>query len=181
MEMVRDPLVLTYETLKQIIKIVHGKDFLVFDEFPNADEFTKENKNAANISYVSGNLEKGLMREFIPHSLKRKDNLTYDVITETTRFNYIMQVSFFANKKGVAQRLSNEFMQYLEVKNEFELYNDPYKEVMQVFLTEPPYPPRGDSDLWQCDQTWKCRGKLLTVSKASEIDIKNFKLKIKNI
>ena len=72
MEKVRDPLVLVYETLKQAIKTVHGQDFLVFDDFPTADSYRKQNKNAANISFVSANSEKGLMREFIPHKVVKQ-------------------------------------------------------------------------------------------------------------
>lgn len=177
----RDPLVLVYETLKRAIREVHGEQFLVFDDFPNADEFRKTKQNAANISYVSGSNEKGLLREFVPHALKKNEDRTYTVVTETVRMEYMMQVSFFASKKGIAQKLSNEFVTYWEQKNEVDFYNDPWKETMQMFLLYPPLPPRGDTDLWQCDQTWKCSGKLLTESIVSEIDVRNCKFRIKNI
>lgn len=181
MEEIRDPLVLVYETLKQAIKKVHGKEFVVFDDFPNADEFKKKKRNAANISYVSGGIEKGLMREYIPHSFRKNNDGTYTVATETSRMDYIIQVSFFADKKGIAQRLSTKFILYLEQLNELPLYNDTWNEVMGIFLAEPATPPEGDTDLWQCDQTWRCTGKLLTESIVSQVDINNFKPKVKNM
>lgn len=181
MDKIRDPLVLVYETLKQAIKKVHGKEFVVFDDFPNADEFRKKKRNAANISYVSGGIEKGLMREYVPHNMKKNEDNTYTVATETARMDYIMQVSFFADKKGIAQRLSTDFVLYLERLNELALYNDPWNEVMEIFLTEPPYPPEGDTDLWQCDQTWRCKGKLLTDNIASQVEVNKFKPRINNM
>ena len=51
MEKIRDPLVLVYETLKKAIQTVHGENFLVLDDFPMADRFHKEKRNAANISF----------------------------------------------------------------------------------------------------------------------------------
>ena len=58
MEKIRDPLVLVYETLKKAIQTVHGQDFLVMYDFPTADSFRKQNRNAANISFVSASSEK---------------------------------------------------------------------------------------------------------------------------
>ena len=74
MEKMRDPLVLVYETLKKAIKTVHGQDFLVLDDFPTADSYRKQNRNAANISFISASSEKGLMREFIPHQTIKNKN-----------------------------------------------------------------------------------------------------------
>ena len=118
MEKIRDPLVLVYETLKKAIKTVHGQDFLVLDDFPTADSYRKQNKNAANISFVSASSEKGLMREFIPHKVVKNENDNkFTVATETLRMEYVIQISFFADRKGIAQQLSTKFINYLERKN----------------------------------------------------------------
>lgn len=177
----RDPLVLIYETLKDTIKKVHGKDFLVFDEFPTSGEFKKQNKNAANISYISGSCEKGLMREYVPHKTRKNEDGTYTVATETLRMDYTIQISFFANKKGIAQKLSTEFVSYLEKVNQIEMLGDIWGEISDIFLVSPVPPPYGDVDLWQVNQTWTIRGKLLTESIVNSIDLKNFKIKINNV
>ena len=179
MEKIRDPLVLTYETLKKAIQTVHGNDFLVLDDFPTADSFKKQNKNAANLSFVSSNSEKGLMREWIPHKeIKTRDG--FIVATESLRLEYVIQISFFAHKKGIAQWLSTKFINYLEEKNELELVGDKWKESINVFLMYPPAPPEGDTDLWQVNQTWRCSGKLLTEKQAETTKQMNFTGKIKN-
>ena len=182
MEKVRDPLVLVYETLKQAIKTVHGQDFLVFDDFPTADSYRKQNKNAANISFVSANSEKGLMREFIPHKVVKNDNNNqFTVATETLRIEYVIQISFFANRKGIAQQLSTKFINYLERKNALKLEGDKWLENMDIFLMYPPAPPEGDTDLWQVNQTWQCSAKLLTEEIVDKTEQMNFTGKIKNI
>lgn len=182
MEKVRDPLVLVYETLKQAIKTVHGQDFLVFDDFPTADSYRKQNKNAANISFVSANSEKGLMREFIPHKVVKNDNNNqFTVATETLRIEYVIQISFFANKKGIAQMLSTKFINYLERENTLKLEGDKWLENMDIFLMYPPAPPEGDTDLWQVNQTWQCSAKLLTEEIVDKTEQMNFTGKIKNI
>ena len=182
MEKVRDPLVLVYETLKQAIKTVHGQDFLVFDDFPTADSYRKQNKNAANISFVSANSEKGLMREFIPHKVVKNDNNNqFTVATETLRIEYVIQISFFANKKGIAQMLSTKFINYLERENTLKLEGDKWLENMDIFLMYPPAPPEGDTDLWQVNQTWQCSAKLLTEEIVDKVEQMNFTGKIKNI
>lgn len=57
------------------------------------------------------------MREWIPHKeIKNRDDFT--VATETLRLEYVIQISFFANRKGIAQRLSTKFIHYLEEKND---------------------------------------------------------------
>ena len=182
MEKIRDPLVLVYETLKQAIKTVHGQDFLVLDDFPTADSYRKQNRNAANISFVSASSEKGLMREFIPHKVvKNENNNQFTVTTETLRMEYIIQISFFANRKGMAQMLSTKFINYLEQKNELELVDDKWLENMDIFLMYPPAPPEGDTDLWQVNQTWQCSAKLLTEEIVDKTEQMNFIGKIKNI
>ena len=182
MEKVRDPLVLVYETLKQAIKTVHGQDFLVLDDFPTADSYRKQNRNAANISFVSASSEKGLMREFIPHKVVKNDNDNqFTVATETLRLEYVIQISFFANRKGIAQMLSTKFINYLEQKNELELVDDKWLENMDIFLMYPPAPPEGDTDLWQVNQTWQCSAKLLTEEIVDKVEQMNFTGKIKNI
>lgn len=182
MEKIRDPLVLVYETLKKAIQTVHGENFLVLDDFPMADRFRKEKRNAANISFVSASSEKGLMREFIPHKERsNEDETTITVATETLRMEYVIQISFFAEKKGVAQWLSTKFISYLEEKNELDLEGDVWKESMNVFLLYPPSPPDGEADLWQVSQTWRCSGKLLTektVAKVGQLDLKGI---LKNV
>lgn len=176
---IRDPLVLVYETLKKAIQTVHGQDFLVFDDFPTADSYRKQNRNAANISFVSASSEKGLMREWIPHKeIKNRDDFT--VATETLRLEYVIQISFFANRKGIAQRLSTKFIHYMEEKNELPLVEDAWQESMYVFLLYPPAPPEGDTDLWQVNQTWQCSAKLLTEKVVQEVKQMNFTGKIKN-
>ncbi len=182
MEKIRDPLVLVYETLKQAIKTVHGQDFLVLDDFPTADSYRKQNRNAANISFVSASSEKGLMREFIPHKVVKNDNDNqFTVATETLRLEYVIQISFFANRKGIAQMLSTKFINYLEQKNELELVDDKWLENMDIFLMYPPAPPEGDTDLWQVNQTWQCSAKLLTEEIVDKVEQMNFTGKIKNI
>ncbi len=181
MEKIRDPLVLVYETLKKAIKTVHGQDFLVFDDFPTADSFRKQNRNAANISFVSASSEKGLMREFVPHKVAKNDNDNQcTVATETLRMEYVIQISFFANKKGIAQMLSTKFIHYLEQENELKLEGDKWAEHMNIFLLYPPAPPEGDTDLWQVNQTWQCSAKLLTEVTAETTKQMNFTGMIKN-
>ena len=182
MEKIRDPLVLVYETLKKAIKTVHGQDFLVFDDFPTADSYRKQNRNAANISFVSASSEKGLMREFIPHKVvKNENNNQFTVTTETLRMEYVIQISFFANRKGIAQMLSTKFINYLERENTLKLEEDKWLESMDIFLMYPPAPPEGDTDLWQVNQTWQCSAKLLTEEIVDKVEQMNFTGKIKNI
>ena len=181
MEKVRDPLVLVYETLKKAIKTVHGQDFLVLDDFPTADSYRKQNKNAANISFVSASSEKGLMREFIPHKVvKNESDNKFTVATETLRMEYVIQISFFADRKGIAQQLSTKFINYLERKNALKLEGDKWLENMDIFLMYPPAPPEGDTDLWQVNQTWQCSAKLLTEEVVDRVKQMNFIGKIKN-
>ena len=182
MEKIRDPLVLVYETLKKAIKTVHGQDFLVFDNFPTADSYRKQNKNAANISFVSASSEKGLMREFIPHKVvKNESDNKFTVATETLRMEYVIQISFFADRKGIAQQLSTKFINYLERKNALKLEGDKWMENIDIFLMYPPAPPEGDTDLWQVNQTWQCSAKLLTEEIVDKTEQMNFTGKIKNI
>ena len=181
MEKVRDPLVLVYETLKKAIKTVHGQDFLVLDDFPTADSYRKQNKNAANISFVSASSEKGLMREFIPHKVvKNESDNKFTVATETLRMEYVIQISFFADRKGIAQQLSTKFINYLERKNALKLEGDKWLENIDIFLMYPPAPPEGDTDLWQVNQTWQCSAKLLTEEVVDRVKQMNFIGKIKN-
>ena len=182
MEKVRDPLVLVYETLKKAIKTVHGQDVLVLDDFPTADSYRKQNKNAANISFVSASSEKGLMREFIPHKVvKNESDNKFTVATETLRMEYVIQISFFADRKGIAQQLSTKFINYLERKNALKLEGDKWMENIDIFLMYPPAPPEGDTDLWQVNQTWQCSAKLLTEEIVDKTEQMNFTGKIKNI
>lgn len=182
MEKIRDPLVLVYETLKKAIKTVHGQDFLVLDDFPTADSYRKQNKNAANISFVSASSEKGLMREFIPHKVVKNENDNkFTVATETLRMEYVIQISFFADRKGIAQQLSTKFINYLERKNALKLEGDKWMENIDIFLMYPPAPPEGDTDLWQVNQTWQCSAKLLTEEIVDKTEQMNFIGKIKNI
>ena len=182
MEKIRDPLVLVYETLKKAIKTVHGQDFLVLDDFPTADSYRKQNKNAANISFVSASSEKGLMREFIPHKVVKNENDNkFTVATETLRMEYVIQISFFADRKGIAQQLSTKFINYLERENTLKLEGDKWLESMDIFLMYPPAPPEGDTDLWQVNQTWQCSAKLLTEEIVDKVEQMNFTGKIKNI
>lgn len=181
MEKIRDPLVLVYETLKKAIKTVHGQDFLVLDDFPTADSYRKQNKNAANISFVSASSEKGLMREFIPHKVVKNENDNkFTVATETLRMEYVIQISFFADRKGIAQQLSTKFINYLERKNALKLEGDKWMENIDIFLMYPPAPPEGDTDLWQVNQTWQCSAKLLTEEVVDTVEQMNFIGKIKN-
>lgn len=177
----RDSLVLVYETLKAAIKKVHGEGFPVFDDKPNVDLFLKKQRNAANISYVSGSIEKALMREYVPHKLRNNKNGTFTVATETARFHYTMRITFFAEKKGLAQRLGLLFLEAVEEANQFVVPGDEWEEVMEVLSLEPPRPPDGEADLWFCSLMVTCRGKLLTESTVNEIGAINFKGKITTI
>lgn len=173
----RDPLILAYQAIKQAIRTVHGADFVVRDEMPSPIEFKKQ-LPAANITYVSGTVEKALMREYEPHGLINNEDGTYTVGTEAVRFDYLIQVSFFAPKPGIAQRLSTAFIAHVETDNEILIPNDKWGEVMQIYLSSPPLPPRGEPDLYQVDATYSCLGKLITEEIVSAIDVSKFKPKI---
>jgi hypothetical protein len=173
----RDPLLAAYKAIGAAIAHVHGVDFPVLDAIPSPTEFKKQ-LPAANITYVSGTSEKALMREHEPHAMKQNPDGTYTVATESNRFDYLLQVSFFAERPGTAQRLSTEFMGYIETVNDIPIPDDPWEESMEIFLVAPPLPPRGEPDVYQVDATYRCRGKLLTESIVNAIDLANFKPKI---
>ena len=152
----------------------------MLDDFPTADSYRKQNKNAANISFVSASSEKGLMREFVPHKVVKNDNNNqFTVATETLRMEYVIQISFFADRKGIAQQLSTKFINYLERKNALKLEGDKWMENIDIFLMYPPAPPEGDTDLWQVNQTWQCSAKLLTEEVVDTVKQMNFIGKIK--
>jgi hypothetical protein len=181
----RDPLVATYKAIHDAIKTVHGTAFTVRDEQPDPTEFTigqtktvKEILPAANISYVSGTSEKALMREHEPHGILNNFDGTFTVGTEALRFDYMIQVSFYAERQGTALRLATEFMAYIESENEIPIPEDKWETSMQVFTEGPPVPPRGEKGLYQSDLTLSCRGKLITEEVVSAIDVSNFKPKI---
>lgn len=180
MKTARDPLVLIYQTLKQAIKEVHGEDFLVFSDFPVEGELRKANRNAACITCISGQAEKALMREQAPHKIRKNTDRSYTAAMETLRLDYLIQVTFFSDREGKAQRLNTEFILCLEEKNELPLAGDVWQEYMQVFLSAPPMPPDGEADLWQCSSDWRCRGRLLTEQPAAEIGEVSFAGKVRN-
>ncbi|MCP1306487.1 hypothetical protein [Paenibacillus tyrfis] len=173
----RDPLVSTYEALAAAMVKVHGKDFPVLDGDPDPTVFKKQ-LPAAHIVQVSGTVEKALMREYEPHGLINNGDGTYTVGTESCRFDYLIQVSFYGAKPGIAQRLSTAFMAYVEMDNELVIPGDKWGESMQIFLEAPPMPPRGEPDLYQCDATYRCRGKLITEERVQSIDVSKLKFKI---
>lgn len=175
--MIRDPLICAYKAIGKAIQTVHGEQFRVLDEIPNPIEFKKV-LPAANITYVSGTVEKALMREYEPHGMIKNANGTYTAGTEAVRFDYMIQVSFFANKPGIAQRLSTAFMAYVETENEIPVPDDKWNEIMQIFLAAPPLPARGMTDLYQVDATYTCRGRLITEEVVNAIDVSKFKPKI---
>ncbi|KKX52566.1 MULTISPECIES: hypothetical protein [Brevibacillus] len=172
-----DPLVCTYKALQQAIHHVHGQNFEVRDDTPNPIDFKKV-LPAANISYVSGTYEKGLMREYEPWAILKNPDGTFTVGTESARFNYLIQVSFFADKPGKAQRLSTEFMSFIEIENELPISGDKWGEVMEIFLATPPLPPRGQPDLYQVDATYQCTGRLITEQIVNAVDVSKFKPKV---
>ena len=180
-----DPLIETYKAIKAAVRTVHGIDFIVRDEQPDPTEFTLDPKDknkpvlpAANISYVSGTAEKALMREHEPHGLIDNGNGTFTVGTDALRFDYLIQVSFFAERQGTAQRLATEFMAYIETENEIPVPDDKWGETVQIFTKAPPIPPRGETGLYQSDLTFSCRGKLITEEIVSAIDVSKFKPKV---
>lgn len=173
----RDPLLAAYKAIQAAIEHVHGESFPVLDAIPPPNEFKKQIP-AANITYVSGTSEKALMREHEPHAMKQNLDGTYTVVTESNRFDYLLQVSFFAAKPGIAQRLSTEFMGYIETVNDIPIPDDPWEESMEIFLVAPPLPPRGEPNVYQVDATYRCTGKLLTESIVNAIDVSKFKPKI---
>ncbi|OXM84605.1 hypothetical protein [Paenibacillus rigui] len=174
----RDPLVSVYQSLYAAITHVHGSDFMIYDGTPDPSEFFKK-LPAAHIIYVSGTAEKALMREYEPHGLIDNGDGTFTVGTESCRFDYLIQVSFFGIKPGIAQQLSTRFLAFVEMDNELLIPDDKWGEIMQVFITGPPTPPRGEPDLYQCDATYRCRGKLITEEEVAKIDITNLKFKIR--
>jgi hypothetical protein len=173
----RDPLVGAYEALKSAIRTVHGQDFVVRDGDPDPTEFKKQ-LPAAHLYLVSGTSEKALMREYEPHGMIDNQDETFTVGTESVRFDYLIQVSFYAEKPGTVQRQSTEFMAYIETSNEVNIPNDKWGEVMQIFLSAPPRPPVGEPDLYQVDASYYCRGKLITEEVVNAIDVSKFKPKI---
>jgi len=181
----RDPLVEMYKAIKTAVRVVHGAEFIVRDEQPDPTEFTLDPKDnnkpvlpGANISYVSGTSEKALMREYEPHGLIDNGDGTYTVGTEILRFDYLIQVSFFAERQGTALRLATEFMVYIETENEIPIQDDKWGETVQIFTKGSPLPPRGETGLYQSDLTFSCRGKLFTEELVSAIDVSKFKPKI---
>ncbi|WP_027416211.1 hypothetical protein [Aneurinibacillus terranovensis] len=174
----RDPLTLAYQSIQAAILHVHGDSFVVRDEMPNPSEFQKI-LPAAHIQYVSGTAEKALMREYEPHGIIDNQDGTFTVGTESVRFDYLIQVSFFAVRPGVAQQLSTAFMSYIEQVNEIPIPNDRWEKLMQIFLTAPPLPPRGEPDVYQVDATYRCRGKLITEEIVNAVDISKFKPQIR--
>ncbi len=94
------------------------------------------------------------MREFVPHKVVKNGNDNqFTVATETLRMEYVIQISFFANKKGIAQMLSTKVYQLLGERKYIEIRRDKWLESMDIFLMYPPAPPEGDTDLWQVNQT----------------------------
>lgn len=183
----RDPLVGIYEALRKAIRAVHGGNFVVRDEKPNPVEFKLDSGQsqtqplpAANISFVSGTSEKALMREHEPHGLINNGNGTYTAGTEVLRFDYLIQVSFFAERQGTALRLATEFMAYTETENRIPIPGDKWGESVQIFAEGPPRPPRGETDLYQSDATYSCRGKLIAEETVNAVDVSLFKPKVKN-
>jgi hypothetical protein len=174
---VRDPLVCAYQALQATIKSVHGAGFAVLDGDPDPTVFKKV-LPAVHIEQVSAKAEKALMREYEPHGLIDNGNGTFTVGTESIRFDYLIQVSFYADKPGTAQRLTTEFMAHIEIENEIVIPNDIWGEVMEIFITAAPMPPRGEPDLYQCDATYRCIGKLITESIVRKIDISHLKFRI---
>jgi hypothetical protein len=174
----RDPLVSAYQTLEAAILSVHGEGFVIRDGDPSPFEIKKV-LPVAHIVQVGGTSEKGLMREYEPHGVLDNGDGTFTVGTETVRFDYLIQVSFFAEKPGTAQKLSNEFMAFIEILNELPIPDDKWGESMQIFLTAPPLPPRGEPDLYQCDATYRCRGKLITEETVNSFDASKLNFKIK--
>ena len=183
----RDPLVSTYKALKAAIRKVHGASFIVRDEQPDPTEFTlssnddvRPNLPAANISYVSGTAEKALMREYEPHGLIDNKDGTFTVGTEAMRFDYLIQVSFYAERPGTTQRLATEFMAYIEGEgdNAIPIPGDLWGEAIQIFTDLPPLPPRGEKGLYQSDLTLSCRGKLIIEEIVTAADVSQFKPKI---
>ncbi len=172
----RDPLVLAYAGFKQAIQRVHGVDFVVRDEQPAATDY-KITLPAANISYVSGRTEKALMRDNRIHGQKKNGNGTYTLAWEIMRFEYLLQISFFARLPAEVQKLSTAFILAMETENEIILPNDPWQCSMNVFLSAPPLPPRGSKNLYQIDQTWECGGKLLLEENVNEVDISNLRFR----
>lgn len=173
----RDPLLCAYRAIGEAIYHVHGQNFEIRDDTPSPIEFKKV-LPAANISYVSGTSEKALMREYEPHGVIKNPDGTFTVGTESTRFDYLIQVSFFANKPGTAQRLSTAFMAYIEVENEIPVPGDKWEQTMEIFLAAPPPPPRGEPDLYQVDATYQCTGRLITEQVVRAVDISKFKPKV---
>jgi hypothetical protein len=173
----RDPLVEAYKAIKAAIRGVHGAAFNVRDEEPNPVEF-KALLPGANIFYVSGTAEKALMREYEPHGLIDNNDGTFTVGTEVLRFDYLIQVSFFAERQGTTLRLATEFLAAIEKENEIPIPGDKWGEIMQIFGEGPPIPPRGEIGLYQSDLTFTCRGKLIIEDIVNVIDVSQFKPKV---
>jgi hypothetical protein len=121
------------------------------------------------------------MREYEPHGILDNLNGTFTVGIESLRFDYMIQVSFYAERKGTALRLATEFMAYVERENEIPIPEDKWETSMQVFTEGPPTPPRGEKGLYQSDLTLSCRGKLIIEDVVSAIDVSNFKPQINKL
>lgn len=174
----RDPLVSVYTALENAIKTVHGSGFLVTDGIPNPIETKKRVLPAVNITHVSGTSEKSLMREHEPHGVISNGNGTFTVGTEAVRFEYLIQVSFFAERPSQAQQLSTKFLAYIETENEIVIPEDKWGDPVQIFIASPPIPPRGEPNLYQVDATYQCTGKLIVEEQVNAIDVSKFKPKL---
>jgi hypothetical protein len=184
----RDPLVLAYKALTQAIQNTLGTDIHVFDGTPNPTEFkkallgdnsgTEQQIKAAHLFKVGGSSEKGLMREYIPHGIIDNLDGTFTEGTESIRMDYLIQVSFYANRPGIAEQLNNDFMGYIESNNEISLPGDKWNEQMYIFLEGTPTPPTGEPDVYVVHSTYRCRGKLITEKIVNSIDVSMFHPKV---
>lgn len=184
----RDPLILAYKAIIQAIQTVHGA-IPVFDGDPNPAEFkkallgdnsgTEQLIKVAHIFKVGGSSEKGLMREYNPHGLIDNHDGTWTEGTESLRMDYLIQVSFYGNRPGIAEQLSNDFMGYIEAVNEIPLPDDKWNETMYIFTEGTPTPPVGDPDLYVVHATYRCRGKLITERQVGTFDVQNWHPMIK--
>lgn len=172
-----DPLISTYEAMRAAIRIVHGANFNVTDEMPDATIYELD-LPAANIMLESSKLHKAFMREFVPHSMENNKNGTYTIATETARFDYFIQISFFAPTAGYAQKLSNEFLNYIELRNEVEIPNNKWGDKLTVLLQSAPDAPQGTSGLYWVNQHYKCIGKFITEDVVNAIDVANLRFRI---
>lgn len=176
----RDPLLLAYKAVQKAVKKVNGNNFIVRDAYPNPSE-AKKSVPMACIQVVSGSTKKSIMSDYETHDMKKLPDGKWLVCRENLRFYYLLKVTFFDEKLNNVQKLSSDFLAFIEKsENYIDLPDDNWNEKMLIYIEEPPLPPSGEQNLYKVEQSWRCRGKLLIDEVVPSIDVSKIKFKVQN-